>query len=184
MNELEVTCEVEGQTARISLAGEFDLAGEPVFEQQLERVTPAPAQTVVLDLRGLTLIGSRGLAAILRADDRSRGEGCRLAGAGRRRVDAGVPELGRPLARRGARAQRRVGVDRDMETPARTRATASAHAAPARARLAAARPRPLRPQRQARRSLKHHGPRAADPDAARVWHARAPTVSVEASAVS
>ena len=78
MNELEVSCEVEGQTARISLAGEFDLAGEPLFEQQLERLTPAPAQTVVLDLRGLTLIGSRGLAAILRADDRSRGEGWQL----------------------------------------------------------------------------------------------------------
>jgi anti-anti-sigma factor len=60
----------------LRLTGEFDLAGVPSFERELERMEDG-TRTLVLDLRDVTFMDSSGLRAIVIADQQARAEGRR-----------------------------------------------------------------------------------------------------------
>ncbi len=62
----------------VSVTGELDVATVPAVEAALRRAEACGADEVVLDLSGLTFIGSAGLRLILEADDRARSAGHRL----------------------------------------------------------------------------------------------------------
>jgi anti-sigma B factor antagonist len=63
----------DGDRTVLELAGEFDLAAEPVLTRELEKALPA--STLVLDLRRVTFMDSTGLRLLLEADARVRGSG-------------------------------------------------------------------------------------------------------------
>lgn len=75
--KLEITVSHANGARVVRLKGEFDLAGVPAFEQELDR-EPGPHEgTVVLDMRGLTFLDSSGLRAVLMADRSVRADGRR-----------------------------------------------------------------------------------------------------------
>jgi anti-sigma B factor antagonist len=59
----------------LRLTGELDLARVARFEQLLADGPSSEAETLVLDLRGVTFIDSSGLRALIMADQRVRAEG-------------------------------------------------------------------------------------------------------------
>ena len=61
------------------LAGEFDLAGLPQFEDAIAAVEAEGPPAIVVDLSGLTFMDSTGLRALVTADERARRAGRRLA---------------------------------------------------------------------------------------------------------
>jgi anti-anti-sigma factor len=67
--------ETADETTVLELRGELDLAGAPLLQDQLDRVTGG---VLVLDLRKLEFIDSTGLGALVRADQRLRESGGRL----------------------------------------------------------------------------------------------------------
>ena len=68
MPPLTLETSVQGTATVIALAGELDLAGAAVLEQELARVDERP---VVVDLRGLVFMDSSGLRAIATASQRA-----------------------------------------------------------------------------------------------------------------
>jgi len=70
--------EHDADTALIRLEGEFDLSCEDRFHAEVARITAWRPDTVVLDLRGLTFIDSRGLRMVLELDGASRQRGFEL----------------------------------------------------------------------------------------------------------
>jgi anti-sigma B factor antagonist len=65
----------DGDRTVLELAGEFDLAAEPLLTRELETALPAP--TLVLDLSRVTFMDSTGLRLLLEADARARENGDR-----------------------------------------------------------------------------------------------------------
>jgi anti-anti-sigma factor len=69
----------EGDRITLTVRGELDLMGTPVLERALafaERLHPA---RLVLDLGGVEFIDSRGLCALLHANDRFGSAGCQVS---------------------------------------------------------------------------------------------------------
>jgi anti-anti-sigma factor len=75
---LTVTVTADGQTVRVVLKGELDLAGVDRVEQAFEQAESMPVALVVLDLAELTFVDSTGLETMLRAARRARETGRRL----------------------------------------------------------------------------------------------------------
>ena len=72
------SCKREGpERSRVCVAGELDIATTPRLERTLNEAI-AQARLVVVDLRGLTFLGSSGLDVIVRAGIRARERGGRL----------------------------------------------------------------------------------------------------------
>jgi anti-sigma B factor antagonist len=71
-DHLRVDVQRDQERAVVSLSGELDLAGAPIFERALESDELATAESVVLDLQGLNFVDSSGLRVILMANDRAR----------------------------------------------------------------------------------------------------------------
>ncbi len=65
----------EGRAAIIAVSGELDLASSPSLEVELERVSDADLELLVLDLRRLEFMDSTGLSVILKAHQRLADEG-------------------------------------------------------------------------------------------------------------
>jgi anti-anti-sigma factor len=63
----------------IALAGELDLAGAGLLEEELLRVEGTDAEQIVIDLRELEFIDSTGVRLLYMADARARGSDARLA---------------------------------------------------------------------------------------------------------
>jgi anti-anti-sigma factor len=79
MPPLRFETTLSGETALVTLAGELDLSGAEVLEQELGRLSEAAsAEQVVLDLRGLEFMDSSGLRLVVMADSRAREAGRRL----------------------------------------------------------------------------------------------------------
>lgn len=78
LGELTVSSEREGDTHTICAMGELDLATVGALEQELERVESTDAESIVVDLSGLTFMDSTGVRLMLRADARSRADANRL----------------------------------------------------------------------------------------------------------
>ena len=79
MTPLEVTEEeADPGAVRIGLAGELDLVSALMFDRRMLAVEARHPALVVVDLRGLTLLDSAGLARLVSAQRRSRRGGWRL----------------------------------------------------------------------------------------------------------
>jgi anti-anti-sigma factor len=62
--ELTIDISMSGQSARVALAGELDIATAPALEQKLGEL-PDDVGQVILDLRELAFIDSTGLRVVL-----------------------------------------------------------------------------------------------------------------------
>jgi anti-anti-sigma factor len=64
-NVCSVHVERQDSTATARLYGEFDLASEERFRQELDGLVDVETNTLVIDLRGLTFMDSTGLRALI-----------------------------------------------------------------------------------------------------------------------
>ena len=62
----------DGETHRLKLLGEFDIAGAKVFKEEIERIESAGAGRIVIDLSELEFMDSTGLRLLLETDMRHR----------------------------------------------------------------------------------------------------------------
>ncbi|MGI8803485.1 MAG: STAS domain-containing protein [Solirubrobacteraceae bacterium] len=68
----------DGDTVRLVVRGELDLATAPRLSERLAEIEATAAPLIVIDLTGVPFIDSTGLRALLEADFRSRENGSRL----------------------------------------------------------------------------------------------------------
>jgi anti-sigma B factor antagonist len=73
-----VDTQLTGRAARLIVRGELDLATAGIFADALRAAWSRDLDRIEIDLRGLTFIGSAGVAAILEANTRARDAGCAL----------------------------------------------------------------------------------------------------------
>jgi anti-anti-sigma factor len=79
LGDLRLRSTRDGDTHVIALAGELDLAGAGMLEDELRRVEATDAGRILVDLRELEFIDSTGVRLIYMADSRARQDGDRLA---------------------------------------------------------------------------------------------------------
>jgi anti-sigma B factor antagonist len=76
--ELVIRSQRDGDVHVVRLIGELDKDSAPRFEAELKRAEATDAQEIIVDLSGLTFIGSDGLKVLIHANARSRDGGNRL----------------------------------------------------------------------------------------------------------
>ncbi len=76
--EFKIHIEEHGDTLRIIIAGELDLATVPQLNAQLALAEAGDSRLIVMDLERVSFIDSSGLRALLEAEARSRQNGSRL----------------------------------------------------------------------------------------------------------
>jgi anti-anti-sigma factor len=76
--ELAIRSQRDGDVHVVQLIGELDKDSAPAFEAELKRVEASDALEIIVDLSGLTFIGSDGLKVFIHANARSREDGNRL----------------------------------------------------------------------------------------------------------
>jgi anti-sigma B factor antagonist len=69
---------VVGSTTVVELRGEIDIQTAPPVSAHLDALTSGPSPELVLDLRSVTFIDCRGLAALCRTRNRALDRGGRL----------------------------------------------------------------------------------------------------------
>jgi anti-sigma B factor antagonist len=79
VGDLAIDTSNSSGVVRITLTGEFDLAGLPDFDKQLAAVEAEAPPAIVVDLGGLLFMDSSGLRALVTADERARKAGRRFA---------------------------------------------------------------------------------------------------------
>ncbi|HEX6115537.1 MAG TPA: STAS domain-containing protein [Solirubrobacterales bacterium] len=62
----------EGDSHRLKLLGEFDLAGAKAFEAEIGRIEGSDPTEIVIDMSALEFMDSTGLRLLLETDMRSR----------------------------------------------------------------------------------------------------------------
>ncbi|HVL85080.1 MAG TPA: STAS domain-containing protein [Pseudonocardia sp.] len=67
-----------GETLVLTVAGELDVATGPRLRAELADALEAPGAVVVLDLTGVTFMGSTGIAVLVDADWQARQRGAQL----------------------------------------------------------------------------------------------------------
>jgi anti-sigma B factor antagonist len=75
----ELRCEVSGDSVRIFVAGELDMATVPRLEQEVEARLPDGPCELLLELSGLTFIDSSGLRLLIMLAERAKAEGWTLS---------------------------------------------------------------------------------------------------------
>jgi anti-anti-sigma factor len=112
--QLEVNCSAQDGAQVIELSGELDLGSIHVFEDAL--ATAGGAGVICLDLSGLALTDSTGLAGIVRAHQTAEQDGGALV------IVAPAGHVRRTLETSGLMALLRVFDDRGaaLSSPART----------------------------------------------------------------
>ncbi len=76
----EIDTAGDGETARLALSGELDLATVPRVEQAVDEAKLAQgARTLIVDLSGLSFVDSSGLRLFVVLHQRSTAEGWRLS---------------------------------------------------------------------------------------------------------
>lgn len=79
MSEFAVTRSIAGEgLIALSLTGELDIDGVPLFEAELLRAMADSPATVAVDLAGLEFLDSTGLRAIVEAHETLSAQGARL----------------------------------------------------------------------------------------------------------
>jgi anti-sigma B factor antagonist len=76
--QLSISSQRDGDVHVIGLFGELDLATAGRVEQELCRVEATDASSIVVDLSGLTFMGSTGVRLVVEAEARSRADANRL----------------------------------------------------------------------------------------------------------
>jgi anti-sigma B factor antagonist len=76
--QLELRHEDGGAHHTLVLIGELDVASAPLLEAALRRIGTNAAETITLDLSGLTFMDSAGLRVVLVARELCDGLGCEL----------------------------------------------------------------------------------------------------------
>jgi anti-anti-sigma factor len=76
--ELVIRSQRDGDVHVVQLIGELDKDSAPRFQAELKRVEATDAREIIVDLSGLTFIGSDGLKVFIHANARSRESGNRL----------------------------------------------------------------------------------------------------------
>jgi anti-sigma B factor antagonist len=79
MSQLSIETRSERGVELLVLAGEFDLAALPEFDEALATIEAESPAVLVIDLNGLLFMDSSGLRALVTADERARAAGRRLA---------------------------------------------------------------------------------------------------------
>lgn len=79
MSGLSIETRSDGGVTQVALAGEFDLAAVPQFEDAIAAVEAGAPAAIVIDLSSLTFMDSSGLRALVMADNRARTASRRLA---------------------------------------------------------------------------------------------------------
>jgi anti-sigma B factor antagonist len=87
---LTVVSDRRGSGWHIAASGELDIATVELLERDLRAAEQTDAETIVVDLSGLTFVDSTGLRVLLEASERS-------AETDRLRMIAGAPALERLL---------------------------------------------------------------------------------------
>ena len=72
--EFEADLEARGDALWVLPRGDLDIAGAPEIEEALRLALASDARTIVVDLRGLELLDSTGLRALLEAQSGEGGE--------------------------------------------------------------------------------------------------------------
>ena len=62
----------EGDTHRLVLLGEFDIAGAEAYKQEIERIEAGGAESILIDMSSLEFMDSTGLRLLIETDIRSR----------------------------------------------------------------------------------------------------------------
>ena len=76
---LDVTEDVpQPDAVRVTLRGELDLANAYAFDRRMLAIEAGQPRLIMVDLRGLTMLDSAGLARIVSAQRRARKGGWRL----------------------------------------------------------------------------------------------------------
>lgn len=70
--------EVRPRVVRVALEGELDLGSAYAFDRRLLAVEQSQPAMIVIDLRGLTMLDSAGLARLVSAQRRARRGGWKL----------------------------------------------------------------------------------------------------------
>jgi anti-sigma B factor antagonist len=79
LSDLAIETRADDGVTRLVLAGEFDLAAVPQFEDAVAAAEAGGPAAIVIDLSGLSFMDSSGLRALVTADDRANTAGRRLA---------------------------------------------------------------------------------------------------------
>jgi len=88
---LSIRSERRGDSQHVEPTGELDIATAELLEAELRAVELSDAETIVLDLSGLSFMDSTGLRVLLDFNERCGGDGGRL------RVITGSPAVDRLL---------------------------------------------------------------------------------------
>ena len=78
LGELTIRSVREGEVHTIALTGELDLSSADAVEKELARAEASDAQTILLDLSGLSFMDSTGVRLVVTAHARSRADADRL----------------------------------------------------------------------------------------------------------
>ena len=77
--DFRLTMEAQDATVFVSVSGELDVASAPRLDAAFRRLSEMEISRAVIDLRGLTLIDSSGLRAIIQGDDAFRARDATLS---------------------------------------------------------------------------------------------------------
>jgi anti-anti-sigma factor len=73
--ECSLTSERQGDSLLVRIQGEFDLACDDRFKEEMGRLVDQKTARLVLDLRELSFIDSTGLRALVRLDSTAKSDG-------------------------------------------------------------------------------------------------------------
>ena len=124
--ELVIRSKRDGDVHVVQLVGELDKDSAPRFEAELKRVEATDAREIIVDLSGLTFIGSDGLKVFIHANARSRD------GAGRLMLVRGSDEVQSTFEMSGLLSRLPFDDDREPNPPT--------HGEPARVHIVVSRP--------------------------------------------
>lgn len=79
LGQLTIRSDRDGVVHTICVTGELDLATAKELQLELERVETTDAESIILDLSGLTFMDSTGVRLLIAAHHRSRSDSNRLA---------------------------------------------------------------------------------------------------------
>jgi anti-sigma B factor antagonist len=75
----EINSKREGDSVTVAVAGEFDLASADQADAAIREAEESEVNRIVVDLSAMSFVDSTGLAVLLDAIKRSRGNGNRLS---------------------------------------------------------------------------------------------------------
>ena len=91
MNRFSYELQSDGESARLALTGELDMAATLTLEPVVDQLLDEGARRITIDLSGLSFIDSTGISLLITINDRVREAGAEL------RLPRPREEVGRAL---------------------------------------------------------------------------------------